>query len=99
MTQNVAINDTEPCFAPSVQVAGDSFGTVRTASTTILNGGGAQSADSEGVALSHLINIAAAEKISIMRTEEYFRDSLVELIVRKSDGFWISLERGNPDGG
>lgn len=31
-------------------------------------------AESEGVALNQLINVAVAEKISAMRTAEYFRE-------------------------
>jgi hypothetical protein len=31
-------------------------------------------ADSEGVALNQLINVALAEKISALRTEEYFQE-------------------------
>jgi HicB family len=31
-------------------------------------------AESEGVALNQLINVAVAEKISALRTEEYFRE-------------------------
>jgi hypothetical protein len=31
-------------------------------------------ADSEGVALNQLINVALAEKVSALRTEEYFRE-------------------------
>jgi hypothetical protein len=30
-------------------------------------------AESEGVALNQLINVALAEKVSVLRTEEYFR--------------------------
>ena len=30
--------------------------------------------DSEGVALNQFINVAVAEKLSALRTEEYFRD-------------------------
>jgi HicB family len=32
-----------------------------------------RAAESEGVALNQLINVAVAEKVSSMRTEEYFR--------------------------
>jgi hypothetical protein len=31
-------------------------------------------AESEGVALNQLINVAVAEKLSALRTEEYFRE-------------------------
>jgi antitoxin component of RelBE/YafQ-DinJ toxin-antitoxin module len=31
-------------------------------------------AESEGVALNQLINVAVAEKVSALRTEEYFRE-------------------------
>jgi hypothetical protein len=33
-----------------------------------------KAAESEGVALNQLINVAVAEKISALRTEEYFRE-------------------------
>lgn len=33
-----------------------------------------KAAESEGVALNQLINVAVAEKISAIRTEEYFRE-------------------------
>jgi hypothetical protein len=33
-----------------------------------------KAADSEGVALNQLINVAVAEKVSALRTEEYFRE-------------------------
>lgn len=33
-----------------------------------------KAAQSEGVALNQLINVAVAEKVSALRTEEYFRD-------------------------
>ena len=33
-----------------------------------------KAAESEGVELNQLINIAVAEKVSALRTEEYFRD-------------------------
>jgi len=32
-----------------------------------------KAADAEGVALNQLINVAVAEKVSALRTEEYFR--------------------------
>jgi len=33
-----------------------------------------KAADLEGVALNQLINVAVAEKLSALRTEDYFRD-------------------------
>ncbi|HWX56484.1 MAG TPA: toxin-antitoxin system HicB family antitoxin [Verrucomicrobiae bacterium] len=33
-----------------------------------------KAADSEGVAINQLINVAVAEKVSALRTEEYFRE-------------------------
>jgi hypothetical protein len=33
-------------------------------------------AESEGVALNHLINVALAEKLSALRTEEYFQERI-----------------------
>lgn len=35
-----------------------------------------KAAESEGVALNQLINVAVAEKVSALRTEEYFRERI-----------------------
>jgi len=35
-----------------------------------------KAAESEGVALNQLINVAVAEKVSAMRTEEYFEERI-----------------------
>lgn len=40
-------------------------------------------AEKEGVALNQLINVAVAEKLSALRTEEYFRERAARSSVRK----------------
>jgi hypothetical protein len=35
-----------------------------------------KAAESEGVALNQLINVAVAEKVSALRTEEYFQERI-----------------------
>ena len=39
-------------------------------------------AESEGVALNQLINVAVAEKLSALRTEDYFRERSSRAVVR-----------------
>ena len=41
-------------------------------------------AESEGVALNQLINVALAEKLSALRTEEYFRERSSRADVRRA---------------
>lgn len=41
-------------------------------------------AESEGVALNQLINVAVAEKLSALRTEEYFRERAVRANVKRA---------------
>ena len=41
-------------------------------------------AESEGVALNQLINVAVAEKLSALRTEDYFRERAARASVRKA---------------
>ena len=41
-------------------------------------------AESEGVALNQLINVAVAEKISALRTEEYFRERTSRASVKEA---------------
>jgi hypothetical protein len=41
-------------------------------------------AQSEGIALNQLINVAVAEKLSVLRTEEYFREMAARGDVKKA---------------
>ena len=41
-------------------------------------------AESEGVALNQLINVAVAEKISALRTEDYFRERSSRANIQKA---------------
>jgi hypothetical protein len=43
-----------------------------------------KTAESEGISLNQLINLAVAEKISALRTEEFFRERRVRANVRKA---------------
>jgi hypothetical protein len=49
-----------------------------------------KAAESEGVALNQLITLALAEKVSAMRTEEYFDERARRAIRSKSPGFWLA---------
>ena len=51
-----------------------------------------KAAEAEGVALNQLINVAVAEKVSALRTEDYFGKEAVALIEPRPCGF--SNERG-----
>ena len=53
-------------------------------------------AESEGVALNQLINVAVAEKISALRTEEYFRERAGRANLRKAKGILKRAGRGTP---
>ena len=44
-------------------------------------------ADNEGVALNQLINVAVAEKLSALRTEEYFRERADRADIKKAKRF------------
>ena len=46
-----------------------------------------KAAESEGVALNQLINLALAEKVSAMRTEEYFEERARRADPARSAGF------------
>jgi hypothetical protein len=53
-------------------------------------------AKSEGVALNQLINVAVAEKISALRTEEYFRERAARANFNKTKGILKRAGRGKP---
>ena len=55
-----------------------------------------KAAEVEGVALNQLINVAVAEKVSALRTEEYFRKGGAGLIAPKPCGFLNVLDKGIP---
>lgn len=53
-------------------------------------------AKSEGVALNQLINVAVAEKISALRTEEYFRERAARADIQKAKRILKRTGRGKP---
>lgn len=53
-------------------------------------------AESEGVALNQLINVAVAEKVSALRTEEYFRERASRGNVDKAKRILKRAGRGRP---
>jgi len=53
-------------------------------------------ADSEGVALNQLINVAVAEKVSTLRTAEYFRERASRANRRETLRILTRAGRGNP---
>ncbi len=53
-------------------------------------------AESEGVALNQLINVAVAEKISALRTEEYFRERSSRANLDKVKRILKRAGRGKP---
>jgi len=53
-------------------------------------------AESEGVALNQLINVAVAEKISALRTEDYFRERASRADIKKAKRTLNRAGRGNP---
>jgi hypothetical protein len=55
-----------------------------------------KAAELEGVALNKLIKVAVPEKVSALRTEEYFRDRGAEQIAPKPCGFLQRQERAIP---
>ena len=50
----------------------------------------------EGVALNQFINVAVAEKISALRTEDYFRERAARGNVQKAKRLLKRAGRGNP---
>ena len=53
-------------------------------------------ADSEGVALNQLINVAVAEKVSTLRTAEYFRERTGRANRRETLRILARAGKGNP---
>ena len=53
-------------------------------------------ARSEGIALNQLINVAVAEKLSVMRTDEYFREMAASGDVKKALKILARAGKGNP---
>jgi hypothetical protein len=52
--------------------------------------------ESEGVALNQLINVAVAEKVSALRTEEYFRERAGRANIGKAKRILKRAGRGRP---
>ena len=55
-----------------------------------------QIAEAEGVALNQLINVAVAEKVSALRTEEYFRERAGRADRRETLRILARTGKGNP---
>lgn len=53
-------------------------------------------AEAEGVALNQLINVAVAEKISALRTEDFFRERASRADVSEAKRILRRIGRGNP---
>ena len=53
-------------------------------------------AASEGVALNQLINVAVAEKLSALRTEDYFRERSGRASIAKAKRILKRAGRGKP---
>ena len=53
-------------------------------------------AETEGVALNQLINVAVAEKLSALRTEKYFAERAARASVPKALGILKRAGAGNP---
>jgi len=53
-------------------------------------------AEHEGVALNQLINVAVAEKLSALRTEDYFRERAARASVTKAKAVLKRAGRGQP---
>ncbi len=52
-------------------------------------------AETEGVALNQFINVAVAEKLSALRTEDYFRERAAKADVPKAKRLLKRAGRGN----
>jgi hypothetical protein len=63
---------------------------------TSLLGEARKLAASEGVALNQLINVAVAEKISALRTEDYFRERASRASIRKAKQILRRAGDGKP---
>lgn len=55
-----------------------------------------KAAESEGVALNQLINVALAEKVSALRTEEYFQERIRRADRAKTLRILDKAGKGNP---
>ena len=55
-----------------------------------------KAAEAEGVALNQLINLALAEKVSAMRTEEYFEERARRADSAKVTRILARVGKGNP---
>ncbi len=53
-------------------------------------------AESEGVALNQLINVAVAEKLSALRTEDYFRERSSRVNIAQAKRILRRAGRGKP---
>ena len=53
-------------------------------------------AESEGVALNQLINVAVAEKLSALRTEDYFRERSSRASIAQAKRILRRAGRGKP---
>jgi hypothetical protein len=53
-------------------------------------------AETEGVALNQFINVAVAEKISALRTENYFQDRAARADIDKALDILSRAGKGNP---
>jgi hypothetical protein len=53
-------------------------------------------AEQEGVAVNQLINVAVAEKLSALRTEEYFWERTSRADLRKARRILARAGKGNP---
>ena len=51
--------------------------------------------ESEGVALNQLINVAVAEKLSALRTDQYFRERAGRADIAKAKGILKRVGKGN----
>ena len=53
-------------------------------------------AEAEGVALNQLINVAVAEKLSALRTDDYFRTRAARADLREAKTILRRAGKGNP---
>jgi hypothetical protein len=53
-------------------------------------------AEDEGVALNQLINVAVAEKLSALRTEDYFRERAARASIKKAKDVLKRAGKGRP---
>lgn len=55
-----------------------------------------KAANAEGVTVNQLINVAVAEKVSILRTEEYFAERSARADLKKALEVLTRAGKGNP---